>query len=96
MVGGADADTFVFIAVNTAFAGGPQQGNDVIADFAVVTDHLEFSGNAVNSLSDLDFVQSGGNIIITYNDGHDPASITLVGVNTMQLSAHAQTDFLFT
>jgi Ca2+-binding RTX toxin-like protein len=94
MFGGSESDTFVFFAAHTN--PGEHQGNDVITDYAVGTDHLEFWGGVVDSVSDLHFTQSGSNTIITYNDGTDPASITLVGVNTLNLLAHAQTDFLFT
>ena len=86
MVGGADSDTFVF------YAGSDQ---DVILDFTVGVDHLEFGGvNFVDSLADLHFFQSGANTIMTYDN--DPGAMTtLVGVDVQQLLAHAQTDFLF-
>jgi Ca2+-binding RTX toxin-like protein len=94
LIGGTESDTFVF-APHTS-SGATPEGSDLILDFAVGTDHLEFQGSAVDSLSDLHFFQSGSNTLITYDDAGGTSSITLVGVNTLQLLQHAQTDFLFT
>src|SRR5262245_45992171 len=78
MIGGSETDTFVFIAANTT--PGTQQGNDIIGDFVVGTDHLEFHGGVVNSVRDLQFITNGPDTIIRYDDGSNQASITLVNV----------------
>ena len=93
MIGGADNDTFVFYTGH--WQPGSQEGNDVIADFNVNTDHLEFSGSGVHGMNDLHFFQAGSGTIITYNEGSEAASITLLGVDMNQLLAHAQADFMF-
>jgi Ca2+-binding RTX toxin-like protein len=83
MAGGSEADTFVFYAHND---------HDIITDFTVGVDHLQFLDRS--GPAGFHFVQSGGSTIITYDD--DPgSSITLMGVNTLQLLAHLQTDLLF-
>jgi Ca2+-binding RTX toxin-like protein len=88
MAGGADSDTFVF-----EFA---LQGSDLITDYTIGVDHLEFKGSAVESVDDLQFGMGDGFAVISYFDGVEQASITLVGVDAFDLIASAQTDFLFT
>ena len=73
---------------------------DVIADFQVGVDVLEFrSGgwgapqSTVDSLDDLSFSQVGNDTVISF--GYYGESITLTGVNLAELHLHASTDFLF-
>ena len=87
--GGADADMFVF----GTFGWAQGVGNDVITDFRVGVDVLEFTGVHVNSLSDLIFSKVGNDTVISYG-GFD-GSITLVGVGYDQLVANQAHDFLF-
>jgi Ca2+-binding RTX toxin-like protein len=92
MAGGAGPDTFVF---NPFFyPDGRIQGdnNDVITDFKVGTDVIEFTGAVVNSLADLSFSKVGNDTVIEYG-GYN--SITLVGVSFEQLMANQAHDFLF-
>ncbi len=94
MTGGADADTFVFY---TDRRGGPSSvhgdGRDVITDFQVGVDVLEFTGNGVNSLDELSFAKVGNDTVISYGTWAD--TITLVGVGLEELKAHQAHDFLF-
>jgi len=89
MSGGADADTFAF----GTMGWGQGVGNDVITDFQVGVDVLQFGGVHVNSLSDLIFSKVGNDTVINY--GTHSGSITLVGVGFEQLMAHQAHDFLF-
>jgi hypothetical protein len=83
MAGGTEADTFVFYEHND---------HDIITDFAVGVDHLQFADR--HGPAGFHFGQGGGGTIVTFDD--DPgSSITLYGVNTLQLLAHLQTDLLF-
>jgi Ca2+-binding RTX toxin-like protein len=93
--GGSGSDTFVFSSAH--FFGGNNNGVDVITDFQVGVDVLEFrtsgwSGH-VESLNDLSFSQVGNDTVISF--GNQGESITLTGVNLAELHLHASTDFLF-
>jgi Ca2+-binding RTX toxin-like protein len=95
LTGGSDADTFVFATRSY----GQQSGTDVIMDFQVGTDVVQFhnpywGGNGVHSLDDLTFSQAGSDTVISY--GYTGDSITLRNVDLEQLMSHAATDFLFT
>ena len=90
LTGGADGDTFVFQAVDqlpTQTTAAPP-GDDVITDFQVDADHLEFSG--IDTLYDLNFQEVNGNAVITY--AHATGSITIEGVSLAQLLQHASQD----
>jgi Ca2+-binding RTX toxin-like protein len=93
MSGGADTDTFVF----HTFGGGSgtsYDGNDVITDFQVGVDVLEFTtigGEGINSLHELSFAKVGHDTVISFG----ASSVTLVGVGLEQLMANAAHDFLF-
>jgi Ca2+-binding RTX toxin-like protein len=94
--GGSGSDTFVF--VSSVYSN--QNGADVITDFQVGVDVLDFRGggwgrppSAVDSLDDLLFSQVGNDTVISY--GYYGESITLTGVNLAELHLHASTDFLF-
>jgi Ca2+-binding RTX toxin-like protein len=94
LTGGSEADTFVFMP---RYYG--QQGDaDVITDFQVGTDVLQFHnaywGNGVQSVDDLMFSQAGSDTVISY--GYAGDSITLRNVDLEQLMSHAASDFLFT
>lgn len=89
MSGGAHADTFVF----GTMGWGQGVGNDVITDFQVGVDVLQFGGVHVNSLADLTFSKVGNDTVINY--GTYNGSITLVGVGFEQLMSHQAHDFLF-
>ena len=92
MTGGADADTFVFSTHRTvSMVLG--DGRDVITDFQVGVDVLEFTGSGVNSLAELSFAKVGNDTVISYGTHDD--SITLVGVSLEELKAHQAHDFLF-
>jgi hypothetical protein len=65
LIGGADADTFVF------WSGNSSDGDDVIADFSVGTDRIEFHGS-VDSIEELQFVQFGAHTFIGYGEGAPP------------------------
>jgi Ca2+-binding RTX toxin-like protein len=100
MYGGADADAFVFdrgVLRN-------QEGADVIADFELGVDRIEFrplSATAIGAegmtFDDLQFFQDGANTVIYYDHYYysAPSMITLVGIDMDQLLAHAGSTFLF-
>lgn len=90
LTGGLDADTFAFRA---SWSGG-MSGQDVITDFTLGQDKLQFIGNTVDDLGDLTFSQVGADTLMTYGSRGD--SITLLNVDMNQLMANAFTDFLFT
>jgi Ca2+-binding RTX toxin-like protein len=80
LTGGSGADTFVFQK------GG---GRDVVTDFRHGQDDIDVSRlNGVNSLSDLDIRQEGGNTIIE----HGNSVLVLKGVNASDLDSN---DFIF-
>jgi large repetitive protein len=94
--GGSGSDTFVFSSGH--FFGVNNNGVDVITDFEVGVDVLEFrssgwGGGHVESLDDLSFNQVGNDTVISF--GNQGESITLTGVNVAELHLHALTDFLF-
>jgi len=96
LTGGHGSDTFVF--ASSVYSN--QNGADVISDFQVGVDVLEFRGggwgmppSAVHDLDDLTFSQVGNDTVISY--GYYGESITLTGVNLAELHLHASTDFLF-
>ncbi len=93
MSGGADADTFVFSSLQGWGGGTGLDGRDVITDFQVGVDVLEFTGNGINSLEQLSFAEVGNDTVISY--GYHGSSITLVGVDLDQLKIHQAHDFLF-
>jgi Ca2+-binding RTX toxin-like protein len=96
LTGGTGSDTFVFTSANFFF-NGDHNGDDVITDFQVGVDKLEFRsgtwGGHVESLNDLSFSQVGNDTVISF--GTYGESITLTGVSTAALHLHASTDFLF-
>jgi serralysin len=93
MTGGADADTFVFHTRQGPFGGFGLDDRDVITDFQVGVDVLEFTGNGINSLAELSFSKVGNDTVISY--GYHGDTITLTGVALENLMAHASHDFLF-
>jgi Ca2+-binding RTX toxin-like protein len=93
MSGGADADTFVFSSLQGWGGGTGLDGRDVITDFQVGLDVIEFTGIGINSLDQLSFATVGNDTVISY--GYSGSSITLVGVSQVELMSHAAHDFLF-
>jgi large repetitive protein len=92
LTGGLHVDTFLF--VTTAY--GPGSGIDVITDFQVGQDVVQFQRaywGGVDSIDDLTFSQAGSDTVISYGPA---GSITLNNVDMQQLLANAATDFLFT
>lgn len=71
LVGDSGADTF-------AFSAGA--GDDVVSDFAIGIDRLEFAGV---TLDDLTVADDNGNAVITWAEG----TVTLMGINVTDLSA---------
>lgn len=92
LTGGGDGDAFIFQAVDQLpFSRIPAPpGDDVITDFQVGVDHMEFQG--INTLYDLNFQEVNGNAVITY--AHATGSITLTGVTLDSLLAHASHDLV--
>lgn len=90
LTGGPGSDTLVFQAVDQLPSQTIPQppGDDVITDFEVYKDHLEFSG--ISTLYDLNFQEVNGNAEITY--AHATGSITLQGVSLAQFMANAPHD----
>jgi Ca2+-binding RTX toxin-like protein len=98
MYGGADADAFVF----DRGVLGNEEGADVIADFELGVDHIEFRpisatafGAEGMTLDDLRFYQNGANTVIYCGDYYYTPTITLVGIDMDQLLADAGSTFLF-
>jgi Ca2+-binding RTX toxin-like protein len=92
LTGGLHADTFLFVTT----AWGPGSGADVVTDFQVGQDVLQFQQafwGGVDSIDDLTFSQAGSDTVISYGP---VGSITLNNVDMQQLLANAATDFLFT
>ena len=93
--GGGGSDTFVFSSGH--FFGGNNNGADIITDFQVGVDVLEFRSGGwaghVESLNDLSFSQVGNDTVISF--GNQGELITMTGVNVAELHLHASTDFLF-
>jgi Ca2+-binding RTX toxin-like protein len=94
LTGGLHADTFLF----ATRPYGPSSGVDVITDFRVGEDVLQFHSGywgygGVDSLDDLTFSQAGSDTVISFGYAE---SITLRNVDMEQLLSHAATDFLFT
>ena len=92
LTGGADSDIFMFQAVDqlpSSHIPAPP-GDDIITDFQVGVDQLEFSG--IETLYDLNFQEVNGNAVITY--AHATGSITLTGVSLDQLLLHASHDLI--
>jgi Ca2+-binding RTX toxin-like protein len=94
LTGGLEADTFVF----ATYPYGPPTDGDVITDFQVGVDVLQFQRvywgwGGVDGLEDLTFSQAGADTMISYGSG---ASIALRNVDMQQLLANAAHDFLFT
>ena len=94
LTGGSGADTFVF----SSALYGIRNGTDVISDFQVGVDVLEFQsrslhGGQAESSDDLTFSQVGNDTVVSY--GYSGESITLTGVDLAELQLHTATDFLF-
>lgn len=70
LVGDSGADTFAF---------GAGAGDDVVSDFTIGTDRLEFAGAV---MSDLSLADDNGNAVITWAEG----SVTLLGIDPTTLS----------
>src|SRR5262245_18960693 len=87
--GGTGADWFVFNSIDAP-------GTDVIKDFEVGVDHVNFAnwGGGVTSLDDLTLAQGWFGTVITFDNML--GSITLEGVQLSVLQQHLQTDFIFT
>jgi serralysin len=75
MSGGTGNDTFVI---------GRDWGDDVISDFSISADTLDFQGSGLD-IADLDITGSGGNTIIS--DGTN--TLTLEGVNSSDFNSAA-------
>lgn len=91
MTGGGGADTFVF---SPAERSGFAHQRDMIRDFEVGVDRIEFVGAGVDKMSDLT-IQSGygGSTVVSWvNNGGEYEHVTLVGVNATELGAES---FLF-
>jgi Ca2+-binding RTX toxin-like protein len=87
MSGGTGADTFLFDLAAT----GPI-GSDLIVDFQVGIDQLEFNViDGIDGLSQLNITQVGGDTFITYD--FNEGSVRLVGVDANALLAAG--DFTF-
>jgi Ca2+-binding RTX toxin-like protein len=97
MSGGADADTFVFnVGDNPNDPRIPAWGQDVITDFQVGVDVLEFRGFNVNSTADLSFSQVGNDTVVSLASSSSFSySIALQNVSLEQLMAHQAHDLLF-
>ena len=89
----APIPVFVISPARSSLAGGAiPGGHDVITDFQVGEDVLEFTWG-INSLADLSFATVGNDTVISF--GNNGVAVTLVGVGLDQLMAHAAHDFLF-
>lgn len=82
LTGGRHADTFVFVSAD-------YYEQEVITDFGVGGDKIEFSGTSVDSFSDLLISQSGGSTFISYYGQYEIELTGFTGTLT-------QDDFLFT
>ena len=100
MSGGIGADTFVFFTSQQS--GSIAEGRDVITDFEIGVDRLEFAGTGVEKMSDLTISPVFGGHWGSYgsdtrvswtNSAGEIESVTLQGVTTAQLTESA---FLFT
>jgi Ca2+-binding RTX toxin-like protein len=92
LTGGQHNDTFFFVTSYYSYVSN----DDVITDFQVGVDVLEFRNGGwggVDSLDDLTFTQSGADTVIEFNHAD---SLTLRNVDMQQLLANASHDFLFT
>jgi Ca2+-binding RTX toxin-like protein len=92
LTGGQHNDTFFFVTSFHSYVSN----DDVITDFQVGVDVLEFRNGGwggVDSLDDLTFTQSGADTVIEFNHAD---SLTLRNVDMQQLLANAAHDFLFT
>lgn len=69
LTGGKHADTFRF---------GPDSGDDVVTDYQVGKDVLDFDQYGADA--QFDTTESDGNTVITITDGDDVATVTLLGV----------------
>jgi Ca2+-binding RTX toxin-like protein len=89
LTGGAGNDTFIF----DAYSNVPVNiGKDVVNDFTVGQDHIEFDNKIFTDFADVQahMQQVGNDVVISY-DGNN--TVTLHNVNMNSLSA---SDFLFT
>ena len=86
MTGGLGADTFVF---NLAERSGFVHERDIIRDFEVGVDRIEFAGTGVDKMSDLTITSGwGGSTVVGWlNNAGEGESITLVGINPAELGA---------
>jgi len=92
LTGGQHSDTFVF--TSSSFPNG--NAADVITDFQVGVDVLEFRGSGWGSpeaVEHLTFTQAGADTVIEFGFSDE---ITLRNVDLQQLLANAAHDFLFT
>jgi Ca2+-binding RTX toxin-like protein len=86
MTGGLGRDTFVF---NLAERSGFVHQRDIVRDFEVGVDKIEFAGTGVDSMSDLTITSGyGGSTGVTWlNNAGETESVTLAGVNAALLGA---------
>jgi hypothetical protein len=92
MNGGLGADTFVY---NLAERSGFAHQRDMIREFEVGLDRIEFKGSGVESMSDLTITAGyGGSTGVSWvNNAGEIESMLLTGVNPGELDAGS---FLFT
>ncbi|NOD88286.1 MULTISPECIES: S-layer family protein [unclassified Ruegeria] len=74
LIGGAGADTFQF---------GANFGNDVIEDFEVGLDQLQFGDFGPDFGAQVNVAQDGGDAVISFGD---KGSVRLVGINVAELN----------
>ncbi|NOD76776.1 MULTISPECIES: S-layer family protein [unclassified Ruegeria] len=74
LIGGAGADTFQF---------GANFGNDVIEDFEVGLDQLQFGDFGPDFGAQVNVAQDGGDAVISFGD---EGSVRLVGINVAELN----------
>jgi len=89
LTGGAEADTFAFDLVALDWRGNERSltaGNDVVTDFKVGEDDLQF--NMRGDFDDLNFRQVGADTVITFDEVG--GSVTLTGVNLESLLQHLE------
>lgn len=92
LTGGLGRDTFVF---NLAERSGFSTQHDIIRDFEVGVDKIEFAGTGVEGMSDLTItaIYGGATIVGFVNAAGEAEHFTLVGIHPAELGASS---FLFT